>query len=140
MYSLQLYVLHMYIKNIKIQLHNHCYVYIRILEPPDIDEGSFVPRPSSFTSGTKTVKIGTPVYIRKGSSAIIICNIVDGTPPITITWFRNGSPYQTGGSVYTIRIPNPRDGDVFECRADNNIGFDTENTTIYVSCGKYIIH
>ena len=108
-----------------------------MLEPPDIDKGPFVPRPSTFIRGTVTVKIGTPAYITKGYSiVVIVCNIVGGTPPITIQWFHNGSPYPTGGSVSTIKITSASNGDVFECRADNNIGFDTENTTIYVRCGK----
>ena len=63
---------------------------------------------------------------------------MNGTPPINITWFRNGSPYPTEGNTSTtITITDARNGDVFKCRADNDIGFDTENTTIYVKYGKY---
>ena len=62
---------------------------------------------------------------------------MNGTSPINITWFRNGSPYPTGGNTSTITITDVRNGDVFKCRADNIIGFDTENTTIYVQYGKY---
>ena len=107
------------------------------LDEPVIDEGTFVPRPSVITKGNKRVKIGTPVYVHGGFDVIIDCNIVNGAPPITITWFRNGSPYPTRGSVYTITITNASNGDVFECRADNIFGFDTENTAIHVVYGKY---
>ena len=62
---------------------------------------------------------------------------MNGTPPINITWFHNGSPYPTGRNFSTITITDARNGDVFMCKVDNIIGFDTENTTIYVEGGKY---
>ena len=111
-----------------------------IATSPDIDEGSFVPSPSTITEGTQRVKIGTPVYVAYGSDVIIDCNIVDGTRPITITWHRNGSPDSTRGNVSTITINDARDGDVFKCRADNSIGSDIKNTTIHVECSKLIPH
>ena len=86
----------------------------------------------AFRIGSKRVKIGTPVYVYSGFDVIIDCNIVNGTPPINITWFRNGFPYPSGGNVSTITITDADDGDVFKCRADNIIGFDTKNTSIYV--------
>ena len=116
-----------------------CIYYAIILllgDLPDIDEGSFVSRPSTVTDGTKKVKIGSPAYVRDGFDVIIDCNIVVGTPPITIQWFHNGSPNPQRGNTTTITIGNPRNGDVFKCRADNNIGFDTESTTIYIVGGK----
>ena len=107
---------------------------------PDIDEGSFVPSPSTIIEGTQTVKIGTPVYVAYGSDVIIDCNIVDGIRPITIMWHRNGSPDPTRGNVSTITINDVRDGDVFKCRADNIVGSDIKNTTIHVECSKLILH
>ena len=103
-----------------------------------IDEESYVPRPSVVTRGNKTVKIGAPVYVRDGYDVIIDCNIVNGTPPITIQWFRNGSPDLTRGNVSTITITDAGNGDVFKCRADNIGGFDIENTIIHIEYGKYI--
>ena len=114
------------------------FIYIQILDLPDIDEGSYVPRPSVITRGNKTVKIGTPVYVYTGYDVIIDCNIVNGTPPITIQWFRNGSPDSTRGNVSTITINDASNGDVFKCRADNIGGFDTEKTTVYLEYGKYV--
>ena len=115
-------------------------LYLYILDPPVIDKGSFVPRPSTITKGNKRTKIGTPVYVHKGFDVIIDCKTVNGTPPITITWFRNGSPYPAiGNTSFTITITDASNGDIFECRAENIIGFDTENTTIYIECGKNII-
>ena len=105
-------------------------------DPPDIDEGSFVSQPSTVTNGMKKVKIGSPVYVRKGYNVVIVCNIADGTPSITIQWFRNGSPDPTRGNVSTITITDARNGDVFKCRADNNIGFDSESTIINIIYGK----
>ena len=109
-----------------------------ILDPPDLDRGSFVPRPSVITKGNKRVKIGTSVYVRDGFDVIIDCNIVNGTRPINITWFRNGSPYPTRGNVNTITITNASNGDVFNCRVDNIVGFDIERTVIHVEYGKYV--
>ena len=94
-------------------------------------------RPSVITRGNKTVIIGTPVYVYNGFDVTIDCDIVNGTPPITIQWFRNGSPDTTRGNVSTITITDASNGDVFKCRADNNIGFDSENTVIYVTAGKW---
>ena len=115
-------------------------IILFLLDPPDIDEGPFVPKPSFITRENKRVKIGTPVYVHSGFDVIIDCNIIDGKPPINITWFRNGSPYPTRGNVSTITITDARNNEVFQCRASNIEGFDTENTTIYVEYGKYIFN
>ena len=88
----------------------------------------------------KRVNIGTPVYVYDGYDVIIDCNIIEGTPPITITWFRNGSSDSTRGNVSTITITDANNGDVFQCRADNIEGFDTEKTTIHVEFGKYVCY
>ena len=85
---------------------------------------------------TRQFNIGTPVYVYTGYDVTIDCNIVNGTPPITIQWFRNGSPDSTRGNVSTITITDANNGDVFQCRADNIAGFDTENTVIHVEYGK----
>ena len=113
-------------------------MYVQILDLPVIDEGSHVPRPSVITSGSKTVKIGTPVYFHDGFDVIINCNIINGTSPITIQWFRNGSPDTTRGNVSTITVTDASNGDVFKCRAGNVKGFDTEFTTISVEYGKIV--
>ena len=111
---------------------------LNILDPPVIDKGSYIPRPSVITRGNKRVKIGTPVYVHIGFDVMIDCNTVNGTPPINITWFRNGSPYPTIGNDSTITITDASNGDVFKCRADNAEGFDTENTNVHVEYGKYV--
>ena len=105
---------------------------------PVIDEGSFVPRPSVIARGNKRVKIGTPVYVYSGFDVTIDCKLLDGSHPITIKWFRNGSPDLTRGNVSTITITDASNGDVFSCRGDNIIGFDTANTTIHVEYGKCV--
>ena len=66
---------------------------------------------------------------------------------MTIRWFRNGLYFHktrirsriTGVSF--IIITSARNGDVFTCRAENIVGFDTENSTIYVvNCKWHVIH
>ena len=107
-------------------------------DPPEIDEGSFVPRPSNVQEGDKRVKIGTTAYVHDRFAVIIECYIVNGTPPITIQWFHNGLPDLTRGNDPNITITDARNGDVFKCRADNNVGFDIESTTVYVECGMSV--
>ena len=102
---------------------------------PVIDKGYYVPRPSVVTAGDKRVKIGTPVYVRRGFDVIIDCNTVNGTSPINITWFRNESPYPTRENVTTITITDASNDDVFKCRADNIEGFDTGISVIYLNHG-----
>ena len=108
-----------------------------MLDPPVIDNGSFVPRPSVITRGNKRVIIGTPVYVYDGFNVTIDCNIFNGSRPITIQWFRNGSLDTTRGNVSNITITDANNGDVFTCRANNIKDFDTEETTTYVEYGKY---
>ena len=43
------------------------------------------------------VKIGTPVYVYNGFDVIIDCKFLNGSIPITIKWFRNGSSYPNRG-------------------------------------------
>ena len=98
--------------------------------PPHIDEGPFVPQPDDFILGDMTVMIGTPVYVVGGFDITIVCNIVNGTTPINITWLRNGVTDPTRGNVSTITVDDYKDGDMFTCRADNIAGYDMESTTI----------
>ena len=78
------------------------------------------------------VKIGSPVYIVEGFDVTIVCNILNGTRPITIMWFHNGMIDPTRGNVSTITVNNYNDGDVYTCRADNDVGFDMKITIINV--------
>ena len=105
-----------------------------LADPPDIDEGPFIPQPPTIMPGDMTVTIGTPTYIVDGFDLTVVCDIASGTHPITIMWIRNDVPYPAGGNRSVITIPDTdyEDGDVFFCRADNVVGFDVENTTISV--------
>ena len=99
--------------------------------PPDIDEGPIIPPPDTVRPGDVIVSIGSPAYIIFGYNVTIVCNILTGTPPVSITWLRNGMPEDPPrGNVTTITVTDATDGDVFTCRADNNIGFDSEETAI----------
>ena len=108
--------------------------HILIADPPDIDEGPFIPQPPTVIPGDMTVTIGTPAYIIDRFDLTLVCDIVSGTHPITIMWLRNGLPYPAGGNQTVITIPDTdyNDGDVFTCRVDNIVGFDMENTTVNV--------
>ena len=107
-------------------------LFVLLGVPPDIDEGPFISQPPNVMPGDVTVSIGTPVYVVDGFNVTIVCNILNGTCPITIMWLHNGAPYAAGGNISTITVTDYNDGDVFTCRADNIVGFDMENTTINV--------
>ena len=77
------------------------------------------------------VQIGSPAYIIDGANITLFCDILSGTPPITIMWFHNGVIDPTRGNVSTITVTNYNDGDVYTCRAETDVGFDEESTTIY---------
>ena len=86
-------------------------------------------------NGTIHTDIGTPVYVVNGTTVMIDCNIVNGTPPVTISWLYNEQPDLTRGNASTISITAGRDaydGDLFSCKAINIVGFDIENTTINI--------
>ena len=119
--------------------HAICVIYMHALlgDPPDIDEGPFMPLPPALRPGDRTVRINTPAYIVDGFNLTLECNLVGGTPPITIKWLRDGQPYQARGNNSVITVFDYVDGEEFTCRANNSIGFDIKNTTIKVF-GKLI--
>ena len=100
--------------------------------PPDIQEGPFVPPPPSVPPGDIEVQIGSDAYVIDGFDITIVCNILTGIRPITIMWLCNGVADPTRGNVSTITVTNYNDGDEYTCRAENDVGFDEESTTINV--------
>ena len=111
--------------------------YVCIVHPPNILGGSGT---LVVSRDRNTAKIGTNINVFKGTDVILICKIIGGTPPINITWFRNGLPDPTRGNVSTITITDARNLDTFKCRADNIAGFDMETSHISVKCGKDILY
>ena len=114
------------------------YLHKSLDGPPDIDEGPFIPQPPAVSPGDRTVVINTPAYIVDGFNVTIVCNLASGAHPITIMWLRDGQPYPAGGNNSVITVSDYTDGEVFTCRAENDIGSDIENTTVNVF-GKYRI-
>ena len=112
-------------------------IYIILGNPPDIDEGPFIPQPATVPPGDMEVRIGSPAYVIEGANITLVCDILSGTPPITIMWFHNGVFDPTRGNVSTITVTNYNDGVVFTCIAENDVGFDMKITTINV-VGKWI--
>ena len=101
--------------------------------PPDIDKGVKPPRASK---GVVRVKIGTPVYIIDNFNVTIDCNITRGKQPVILSWLHDNTLFnQTIGTASSITIPVTNaadiDGDVYTCRAEDVIGYDEMNTTIY---------
>ena len=80
-----------------------------LADPPDIDEGPLIPQPPTVMPGDMTVTIGTPTYVVDGFDVTLVCNLVSGTRPITIMWFRNGVPDLTRGNLSTITVTDYND-------------------------------
>ena len=85
--------------------------------------------------------MGSTVYTVDGITIVIICNVIIGDPPITISWFRNGVLDQSRGNVTTINVTdtqlnapaiNVTDAQpvVFTCRAENTKTFTQRDTII----------
>ena len=107
-------------------------IYIILGNPPDIDEGPFIPQPATVLPGDMEVQIGSPAYVIDGANITLVCDILTGTSPITIMWFHNGVLDSTRGNVSTITVTDYNDGVVFTCIAENDVGFDMKITTINV--------
>ena len=108
-------------------------IYVILGTPPDINEGTFATSPDFINPGNREVAIGSPVYVIEGYNVTIVCDILNGTHPITIMWFRNGVLDPSIENETTIIVTDYNDSDVFTCRAENDVGFDEENTTIILS-------
>ena len=90
--------------------------------------------PPSVENGVITVNVGSTVYTVNGLTIIIICNVIIGEPPITISWLRNGELDRSRGNVSTITVTNVRpQGDVFTCRAENRRGYIQQDTRIQLA-------
>ena len=129
------YTLVMYVHFLESLFNYSCLLFylLSLAVPPEIDNGPFIPQPPNVMPGNMTTRIGSNVCVVDGFDVTLLCNIVAGTRPITITWLRNGIPeVPLRGNMSTITVTDATAGDVFTCRADNVVGFDEETTTIYV--------
>ena len=96
------------------------------LDRPKIDE----PLPPYIRNGIMNVTIGAPVYMIYPYNVTIVCNIIDGKPPITISWYRNGNLDESRKNVSTYFVIDAKDGDIFTCKATNLDGLDEKTTNI----------
>ena len=81
--------------------------------------------------------IGSPAYIVDEYDLTITCNVITGTPPINISWYRNGVVDSSSlGSKSTITISNvdinKDNGVVYTCRAENDDGYDEQLTIVNI--------
>lgn len=95
---------------------------------PVIEEGGS--QPPSAEKGVIRVNIGTTVYTINGFNIIITCNVNSGGIPVTISWFRNNELDQSKENSSSITVTDAMEGDVFTCKAENEVGFDRKNTVI----------
>ena len=95
--------------------------------------------PLSVENGVIRVNVGSTVYTVNGFTIIIICNVIAGKPPITISWYRNEELDDSRGNVSTITVTDALQGDVFTCKADNKMQFDQQNTTIKFANNTFCI-
>lgn len=101
---------------------------------PLIDKG--VLKPPLLENGVVRVEIGTPatVYVTDNINVTIDCKISSGDPPMILTWFHNRQLVQSRGNLssITVTVNNAKDidGDVFTCKVENEMGYDTRDTYI----------
>ena len=65
-----------------------------------------MPPPSTVPPGHMEVQMGSPAYVIDGADSTLVCDIVSGTPPITIMWLHNGVVDPTRGNVSAITVFN----------------------------------
>ena len=111
------------------------YIYIGNGSPV-IDGGHCILKPEVVPNGDVTVMIGSPAYINNGYNLTLACRNVNGLPPITISWYRDGVLDSSRGNTSTITIENvdidKDNGAVYTCRADNDKGYDEQHTIVNV--------
>ena len=107
-------------------------------------------KPLSVENGVITVKVGSTVYTVDGITIVIICDVISGDPPITISWFRNGVLDRSRGNATTIYVTdtqlnaatiNVTDTQpvVFTCRAENAKAFTQWDTIIQHASTRFCV-
>ena len=93
-----------------------------------------IPQPQVIPNTDVTVMIGSPAYIVDGYDLTITCNVITGTPPINISWYRNGDSSRRNTSAIAISNVNINkdNGVVYTCRAENDKGYDEQLTIVNV--------
>ena len=83
-----------------------------------------------------TVAVGAAAYIDNGFDLTITCDVINGTTPISVSWYRNGVVDSSKENMSAITITNVNistdDGVVYTCRAHNAVGYDQESTRVNV--------
>ena len=107
-------------------------------------------KPLSIKNGVITVNVGSTVYTVDGITIIIVCNVIFGDPPITISWLRNGVLDQSRGNATTITVTdtqlnaatiNVTDTQpvVFTCKAENKETFTQRDTIIQHASTRFCV-
>ena len=110
--------------------------HIAVDTEPVIGGGQCVPQPEVIPTTDTTVMIGSSAYIVDGYDLTVTCNVTSGTPPVNISWYRNGVLDSSKQNMPNITIPNmdftKDNGAVYTCRAENVTGYDEEFTSVNV--------
>ena len=107
-------------------------------------------KPLSVENGVITVHVGSTVYTVDGITIVIICNVISGDPPITISWLRNGVLGQSRGNATTINVTDTQLNSpkinvtdtqlvVFTCRAENTKAFTQRDTIIQHASARFCV-
>ena len=94
--------------------------------------------------------MGSTVYTVDGITIVIICNVIIGDPPITISWLRNGVLDQSRGNTTTINVTDTQLNSpminvtdtqlvVFTCRAENMKTFTQRDTIIQHASTRFCV-
>jgi uncharacterized Zn-binding protein involved in type VI secretion len=108
------------------------------LLPPIIDKGDpkapITEFPPYYSEGSRTFKVRGNDFVLVGNQFTVTCNILQGTPPPTIMWLKDGVAIPNfNSSVYTVPVNKSTPGEAagrYTCTATNEAGSDSAESVM----------
>ena len=122
--------------------------YIFAVLAPIIDKGepedSITEFPPYLSEGNRTFQVGGNDFVLVGYSFTVTCNILQGIPPPTIMWFKDGgkiSNFNLLSLTVFVKKSYPRDAaGRYACMASNVAGLDSGESVMRLGEGEYCGH
>ena len=121
-------------------------LYFAVL-PPIIDKGDpkapITEFPPYYSEGSRTFKVGGNDFVLVGNQFTVTCNILQGTPPPTIMWLKDGVAIPNfNSSAYTVPVNKSTPGEAagrYTCTATNEAGMDMAESLMRLGQGEYSV-